>query len=100
MPTYDFAIVGGEMPLLDHLYQRGLANGLAVGKLSAAELREIEPHTRGLAGIRVASTGIVNYQQVARRFAQLMLYVEHEVYRNPHCGFMSFTPSLLSSWHQ
>ena len=61
-----------ELPLLDDLYQRGLANGLNVTKIGPEELREIEPHVRGLAGIRVPSAGIVNFRQVAETFAKLI----------------------------
>jgi len=61
-----------ELPLLDNLYQRGLANGLNVAKIGPEELREIEPHVKGLAGIRVPSAGIVNFRQVAETFAKLI----------------------------
>src|SRR5206468_689287 len=36
-----------ELPLLENLYQRGLANGLVITKITAGELREIEPPVRG-----------------------------------------------------
>jgi L-2-hydroxyglutarate oxidase len=61
-----------ELPLLDNLYQRGLQNGLAVTKLSAEQVREIEPHVNGAAGIRVPSTGIVNYRAVSLKYAELI----------------------------
>ena len=62
----------GELPLLENLYQRGLANGLVITKITAGELREIEPHVRGLAGIRVPATGIVDYARVADAFADVV----------------------------
>src|SRR5439155_645936 len=49
-----------ELPLLENLYRRGLQNGLAVTKISGEEVQETEPHVRGLAGLRVSSTGIVD----------------------------------------
>ncbi len=61
-----------ELPLLENLYQRGLQNELAVGKIGPAQLKEIEPHVRGLAAIRVPNAGIVNYQQVCKTFTQLI----------------------------
>lgn len=61
-----------ERPLLEKLYQRGLENGLKVQKLSAEAVREIEPYVQCLEGIRVFSTGIVNYQQVAQKYADLI----------------------------
>ena len=59
-----------DVPRLEHLYQRGLANNLEVAKLSAEQVAEIEPHCMSVAGLRVPSTGIVNYGRVARAFAQ------------------------------
>lgn len=61
-----------DLPLLDNLYQRGLANGLDVTKISREELREIEPHAEGLEALRVPSAGIVDFKQVAETFADLI----------------------------
>jgi L-2-hydroxyglutarate oxidase len=61
-----------ELPLLENLYQRGLANGLEIARLSAEALKEIEPHVAGLAGIHVPSTGIVDYGQVAATYARII----------------------------
>ena len=61
------ATVEKELPLLENLYRRGLENGLDVAKISGSEVKEIEPHVRCLAGIRVPSTGIVNYSQVGQK---------------------------------
>ena len=41
-----------ELPLLDELQRRGVANGLlGVHKLAAPELKEYEPHVAGIAGL-------------------------------------------------
>ncbi|MCL2933504.1 MAG: L-2-hydroxyglutarate oxidase [Trichodesmium sp. MAG_R03] len=61
-----------ELPVLENIYQRGLTNGLNVSKISAEEVREIEPHVRCLAGIKVPSAGIVNYKQVGQKYAELV----------------------------
>ncbi len=61
-----------ELPLLEKLYQRGLANGLNVKKITAEEVKEIEPHVSCLAGIQVKSTGIVNYRQVSEKYAEII----------------------------
>jgi L-2-hydroxyglutarate oxidase len=60
-----------ELPLLENLYQRGLQNGIQVSRLSAAKVKEIEPHVHCLAGIRVYSTGIADYKQVCQKYAEL-----------------------------
>lgn len=61
-----------ELPLLDNLLQRGLANGLAVTKIGPEQIREIEPHCTGIAGIKVPSTGIADYKAVTRTYAKLI----------------------------
>lgn len=61
-----------ELPLLENLYQRGLQNGLNVTKISPEEVKEIEPHVSCLAGIRVPTTGIVNYKQVCQKYVDLV----------------------------
>jgi L-2-hydroxyglutarate oxidase len=60
-----------ELPALAELERRGTANGLAgLKRLTPDEMREVEPHVRGVAGLRVAETGIVNYRAVAEGFAR------------------------------
>jgi len=61
-----------EIPLLENLYQRGLANELQVEKITAEAVKEIEPHVSCLAAIRVPSTGIVSYKQVCYKYAELV----------------------------
>ena len=61
-----------ELPLLDQLFQRGLANELPATKLVAEQVREIEPHVRCLGGIKVPTTGIVDYKEVCTKFADLV----------------------------
>jgi L-2-hydroxyglutarate oxidase len=61
----------GELPRLDELERRGAANGLAgVRRLSAAEIREVEPHAAGIAALHVPETGIADYAGVARACAR------------------------------
>lgn len=61
-----------QLPQLDKLFQRGLDNGLAVSKLTAQQVQEIEPHVHCLAGIRVPTTGIVDYKEVSAKCADLV----------------------------
>ncbi|GGL31705.1 L-2-hydroxyglutarate oxidase [Phycicoccus endophyticus] len=53
-----------ELPRLEALCERGLANGLAVRRLDAAEAREHEPHVAALAALYVPETGVVDYRAV------------------------------------
>jgi L-2-hydroxyglutarate oxidase LhgO len=55
-----------EVPRLHALLERGNANGLqGLQLLSPEQIREIEPHAAGLAGIRVPQEGIVDFKGVA-----------------------------------
>ncbi len=55
-----------ELPRLERLYERGIQNGLeGLRKLTREEIREIEPHAAGIAGVRVPQEGIVDYRGVA-----------------------------------
>jgi L-2-hydroxyglutarate oxidase len=59
------AVDASEVPRLETLYQRGTQNGLeGLRKLNASEMREIEPHVNGVAGLRVPQEGIVDYAGV------------------------------------
>src|SRR3989449_6864352 len=54
----------GELPRLQTLYDRGVANGVPVEMIDPAQLREIEPHAAALRAIRSPSTAIVDYKEV------------------------------------
>jgi len=71
-----------ELPFLENIYQRGLANGIEVAKLTAPEVKEIEPHVNCIAGIRVFSTGIADYKQVCRKYAELIELWGGDLYLN------------------
>ena len=86
------ATVEKELPLLENLYQRGLENGLDVAKISGSEVKEIEPHVRCLAGLRVPSTGIVNYSQVGQKYADLIRLQGGELYLNTKVEKIAATP--------
>jgi len=60
-----------ELPRLEKLMERGVANGLkGLRKISADEIREIEPHAAGLAAIHVPEEGIVDYPGVVEAMAK------------------------------
>jgi (S)-2-hydroxyglutarate dehydrogenase len=60
-----------ELPGLDELERRGRANGVeGLQRLDPDELREIEPHARGLAAVHSPNTGIVDFAEVARALAR------------------------------
>lgn len=62
-----------ELPLLENLFTRGNQNGLSgLRKIGKEELKEFEPHVNGLAGIVVPQTGIIDYKEVAQKYAELI----------------------------
>ncbi|NJN86897.1 MAG: L-2-hydroxyglutarate oxidase [Leptolyngbyaceae cyanobacterium SL_7_1] len=71
-----------ELPLLENLYQRGLQNDIQVARLTAEEVREIEPHVNCLVGVRVFSTGIADYKQVCQTYAELVRSQGGDLYLN------------------
>jgi len=59
-----------ELPRLDELYRRGVANGLqGVEIIGPERLNEIEPHTIGIKALYVPETGIIDYTKVAAAYA-------------------------------
>jgi (S)-2-hydroxyglutarate dehydrogenase len=60
-----------ELGRLDELERRARANGVAgLRRLDGARIERIEPHARGIAGLHSPSTGIADFQAVARAYAQ------------------------------
>ena len=59
-----------QLPVLEELQRRGEANGLAgLRRLRPEEIREIEPHAAGIAGLFVPQTGVVDYARVTEAYA-------------------------------
>ncbi len=62
-----------ELPRLEDIYQRGLANGVpGLVKIGPEQLREHEPHCRGIAALWVPCTGITDYAAVTRKYAEIV----------------------------
>ncbi|MGQ0665463.1 MAG: FAD-dependent oxidoreductase [Nitrospiraceae bacterium] len=56
------ATSAGEIPRIEELHRRGIANGLqGLRRLGPAEIREIEPHCTGVNALLVPETGIIDY---------------------------------------
>lgn len=63
-----------ELPRLNELQRRGLANGLQdLRRIDRAEIEELEPHARAIAGLHSPSTGIVDFSAVAHAYARDIL---------------------------
>jgi L-2-hydroxyglutarate oxidase len=59
-----------ELSRLDQLEARGRANGVpGLARIGLAQMRELEPHLRGLAALHSPNTGIVDFAAVSRALA-------------------------------
>jgi len=59
-----------ELPRLEELHHRGVANGLQGIKVIGPErMKELEPHAIGIKGLYVPETGIIDYKKVAEAYA-------------------------------
>ena len=57
---------------LEELHRRAVANEVPNARfLTAAELREFEPHAVGTAALLVPGTAITNYSEVAKKYAEI-----------------------------
>ncbi|MBB1194684.1 L-2-hydroxyglutarate oxidase [Flavobacterium sp. SOK18b] len=69
-----------ELPLMNGIYDRGIANGLlGLKRINAQEIKEIEPHCSGVGGIWVPQTGIVDYKEISQKYADLFLQLGGEI---------------------
>lgn len=67
------ALDEAEAGRLAGIEERAHANGVpGVRRLGPGELREIEPHVRGVAGLHSPSTAIVDFAAVTRRLGELV----------------------------
>lgn len=69
-----------QRPLLRNLFERGNQNGLTKNRMiSAAEIKEIEPHVNGLEGIWVPYTGIIDYTAVSEKYAECLKKLDGQI---------------------
>jgi L-2-hydroxyglutarate oxidase LhgO len=61
-----------ELEHMNKVYNNGLANGVeGIRKITAQEIREIEPHCEGIEGLFVGCTGIIDYGDVTKKYAEI-----------------------------
>ncbi|TAH34661.1 MAG: L-2-hydroxyglutarate oxidase [Planctomycetota bacterium] len=64
------AVDAGQLPALERILQRGLANGVRCQLIERERLAELEPHAAGVRAIHVPEAGIVDYKSVCSRLRQ------------------------------
>lgn len=69
-----------ELPGLDELYRRGLSNGLeGIRYLETDEITEREPFCKGVRGLYVPQTGIVDYSVLTQKYAEKLMLLGAEI---------------------
>ncbi len=72
-----------EIQALNNIYNRGVENNLTgIRKISASEIKEIEPHCVGLQGVWVPQAGIINYTDVSKKYAELIVNLGGKIFYN------------------
>lgn len=60
-----------ELPRLQAIYERGVQNGLGgLRQMEVSEFRKIEPHVAGIQAVYVPQTGIIDYGEVSKKYAE------------------------------
>ncbi|HEY4234829.1 MAG TPA: L-2-hydroxyglutarate oxidase [Lacipirellulaceae bacterium] len=60
------------LPMIEKTLANGTANGVRCERIGPERLREIEPHSAGIAAIHVPDAGVTDYAMVARRLAEII----------------------------
>lgn len=75
------ATTEAQLEALEVLYQRGIQNGLkGIKKLDRDQLKELEPHVNGIAGLHVPQTGIIDYREVSFKFAEKIKHFSGDIF--------------------
>lgn len=69
-----------EIPAMENIFERGNKNGLpGLRMLNEKELKKIEPHVNGIAGIFVPQTGIINYTAVSEKYLEIIKRLDGKI---------------------
>ncbi len=71
-----------ELPRMEKLYERALANGLEVRRVCQEELTEREPHVTGRGALFVPQSAIVDYGKITRRMGTILTDADGTIMTN------------------
>ncbi len=61
-----------ELPHLERIYNNGVANGIeGLRKVTAEEIKEIEPFCHSIGGLHVGCTGIIDFRAATEKMAEV-----------------------------
>lgn len=67
-----------ELPHLEKIYNNGVANGIeGLRKVTAEEIKEIEPFCHSIGGLHVGCTGIIDFRQATEKMAEVGLGIQN-----------------------
>lgn len=95
----------GELPALEEILKRGVANGVDCRRIDRSELHEIEPHANGLAALHVPGAGIIDFRQVAEKISAILQADGHQIVVDGHVRRISTLPDGVqletgnTTWH-
>jgi (S)-2-hydroxyglutarate dehydrogenase len=70
-----------ELPLLDAIYKRGIENGLdKIKYVEQEDIKQYEPHLRGLRAVHVPYTGIIDYTDVSLKLGEHIKRMGGEIF--------------------
>ncbi len=73
------AVTDEELPALDEIHRRGVANNVVCEYVDRDGLAEFEPEACGVRALHVPETGIVDFKQVGAKLAELVRQAGGEI---------------------
>lgn len=68
-----------ELPQLEKIYNTGLQNNIeGLEKITAEQIKEIEPYCEGVAGLLVPCTGIIDFRGATEKMVEIGLSIQPE----------------------
>lgn len=73
------AVEENESPFMDKIFENGLANDTeGIEKITADQVKEIEPFVKSIGGIWVPCTGIIDYKGITEKLGELVVQNQGE----------------------
>ena len=86
-----------QIPKLEELERRGRENGLdGMERIGPEQIAEREPHVKGVDGLFVPQTGIIDYRQVTEKYGELFEAQGHEVRLNSRVTGVNVGADLIT----
>lgn len=89
-----------ELPMLEKIWSTGLQNEVeGIRRINGDEVREIEPFVKGVAGIHVPCTGIIDFRGATDKMAEIALGIQPESKVSLNTEVQGITRGEVSTVH-